>query len=272
MGLYSSEDLISLIFREFFLYSGFLFFLLMFWRIFRIFILSSLLLWIGNTHASSGELIRADTGSTRVILTLPIFPPLFIPKEDSAIDTFTSKYIGLSDSSYAPDDLERITLTGVISEAGRSVYLRWEARSALWKLAKAFQKEFGVPLVVISGYRSATYQKRMWDLGKCTDTLCAPPGYSEHQLGLAIDIFDATTEEEYYKNARYRRYITWFQEHAHEYGWHQSYQNGEYIDAYEIEPWHWRYLGIPLATKLKSLDISYTQYIRFERILAFWKR
>lgn len=82
----------------------------------------------------------------------------------------------------------------------------------------------------------------MWDLGKCNATLCAPPGYSEHQLGLAIDIFDATTEAEYYQDSKYRRYIAWLQAHAHEYGWHQSYQNGEYIDAYEIEPWHWRYL------------------------------
>ena len=64
----------------------------------------------------------------------------------------------------------------------------------------------------------------MWDLGKCTDSLCAPPGYSEHQLGLAVDLFDATTATEYYKNARYRKYIAWLTLHAHEYGYTQSYQ------------------------------------------------
>jgi LAS superfamily LD-carboxypeptidase LdcB len=57
----------------------------------------------------------------------------------------------------------------------------------------------------------------MWDLGKCNATLCAPPGYSEHQLGLAIDIFDATTEEEYFQNEKYREYISWLQENAHKY-------------------------------------------------------
>lgn len=61
--------------------------------------------------------------------------------------------------------------------------------------------------------------------------------------------------------------MAWLQLNAYKYGWHQSYQNGEYIDAYEIEPWHWRYLGIDLATKLNNLNMSYTEYMRFERAL-----
>lgn len=64
----------------------------------------------------------------------------------------------------------------------------------------------------------------MWDLGKCTDSLCAPPGHSEHQLGLAVDLFDATTEEEYYKNPKYVAYVGWLKRYAHLYGWTQSYQ------------------------------------------------
>lgn len=207
-----------------------------------------------------------------MVLTLPIFPTLFRQEDDVNIEKFVNRYIGLSDPSYAPDDLGRITLTGVISEAGRSVSLRQEAREALWMMGRSFRNEFRTPLVVISGYRSAAYQQRMWDLGKCTMTLCAPPGYSEHQLGLAVDIFDATTEQEYEKNARYRKYIAWMREHAHTYGWTESYQRGEHIDAYEPEPWHWRYVGISLATRLKKLDMSYTEYIRFERMLALWRR
>lgn len=53
--------------------------------------------------------------------------------------------------------------------------LREDARDALWSLASAFEKKFGEPLVVVSGYRSAAYQQRLWDLGRCTDSLCAPP-------------------------------------------------------------------------------------------------
>lgn len=91
-------------------------------------------------------------------------------------------------------------------------------------MGRDFRTKFGTPLVVVSGYRSASYQQRLWDLGRCTDTLCAPPGYSEHQLGLAIDVFDATTASDYMKNALYKKYITWIQAHAHKYGYTQSYQ------------------------------------------------
>lgn len=105
-------------------------------------------------------------------------------------------------------------------------------------------------------------------MGRCTDTLCAPPGYSEHQLGLAIDIFEATTEKDYLANRAFARYVDWLHENAHLYGFHQSYQRGEIIDAYEVEPWHWRYLGIGLATKLRKLDMSYTEYTEFS---STWK-
>ncbi len=246
----------------------------MFSLIFRIFsIILSTLLYTFFAEANSGDIGSGVTlRETEHRNTLAIFPSLFPQSEDADIDIFTSRYIWLMDRSYIPENLLGIEDLTYIEEAGRKSKLRSEAHDALWLLAKAFYKEFGEPLVVISGYRSAEYQQRMWDLGKCNATLCAPSGYSEHQLGLAIDIFDATTEEEYYKNPKYRRYIAWFQAHAHEYGWHQSYQKWEYTDAYEIEPWHWRYLGVDLATKLKKLDMSYTEYIRFERLLAFWKR
>ena len=91
-------------------------------------------------------------------------------------------------------------------------------------MAVGFDSQFGLPLTVISGYRSAVYQQRLWDLGRCTDSLCAPPGYSEHQLGLAVDILDASNEREFQTNPNYRKYVKWLQANAHLYGWTQSYQ------------------------------------------------
>lgn len=91
-------------------------------------------------------------------------------------------------------------------------------------MAEAFEKQFGEPLTVISGYRSAAYQERLWNLGKCHDTLCAPPGYSEHQLGLAVDLFDTTNDNDPIARKKYRAHIAWMQKNGHFYGWHQSYQ------------------------------------------------
>ncbi len=94
---------------------------------------------------------------------------------DISITKFVSKNISLADRNYAPSDLAEIGGIDSIGEAGRKSYLRQEARDALWDMARDFTREFGEPLIVISGYRSAAYQQRMWDLGKCSDTLCAPP-------------------------------------------------------------------------------------------------
>lgn len=135
---------------------------------------------------------------------------------DTSIERFVSREIPLSDRNYRPENL--LAISGAyIEEAGRTSYLRKDALQALRLLAKDFFQEFRTPLVVISGYRSVEYQKRLWDLGRCTPELCAPPGYSEHQLGLAIDIFDASTAEAYMSNARIKKYILWMQKNAHTY-------------------------------------------------------
>lgn len=187
---------------------------------------------------------------------------------DTSIFRFVSRDTPLNDKKYEADDL--VSISGShINMAGRSgLKLRKEARDSLWVIAADFEKKYGVPLTVISTYRSAAYQQRMWDLGKCTSSLCAPPGYSEHQLGLAMDVFDATTERDYEENQNYKRYITWFKNSAHRYGWTQSYQKGEAIDGYEVEPWHWRYVGVDMANKLKNLGWTYTEYVRFQQIIS----
>ncbi len=134
-----------------------------------------------------------------------------------------SRTTPLSNRSYAPTDLMSIS-GSLINQAGRNSVLRKEARDTLWDMAEGFQSQFDIPLTVVSGYRSAAYQQRLWDLGRCTDSLCAPPGYSEHQLGLAVDLFDASTEKEFSTNPTLRKYITWLKKNAHRYGWTQSYQ------------------------------------------------
>jgi LAS superfamily LD-carboxypeptidase LdcB len=101
----------------------------------------------------------------------------FKPQEaytDTSLLRFVSRSVPLADMGYIPAPL--VSISGAhINQAGRSSHLRKDARDALWDLARAFEDEFKTPLIVISGYRSAAYQQRLWDLGRCTDSLCAPP-------------------------------------------------------------------------------------------------
>lgn len=69
--------------------------------------------------------------------------------DDTRIDRFVSKYFPLTHSGYAPDDLALLTGAS-LDTAGRTVYLRKEAKEALLLLAKDFEKKFQRPLVVVS--------------------------------------------------------------------------------------------------------------------------
>jgi zinc D-Ala-D-Ala carboxypeptidase len=172
------------------------------------------------TDAASGDIsgiTQRNIPRLRSAIRLPVF------YDDSSYLRFVSRTTPLSDRGYAPLDL--VSISGsLINEAGRSSQLRKDARDALWGMASGFSYDIGIPLTVISGYRSATYQQRLWDLGRCSDSLCAPPGYSEHQLGLAIDLFDASSEKEFTSNPTYRKYVNWLENNAYIYGWIQSYQ------------------------------------------------
>ena len=137
--------------------------------------------------------------------------------------------------------------------------LRKEALDALQSMSEAFYQTFHVPILVVSGYRSYEYQVGIKSHG-CPDSLCAKAGHSEHQTGLAVDLFDVSTADEFLANKTYKQYFVWLQLHAAEYGFHNSYQKGIAVDGYDTEPWHWRYLGHDLAEELLRSNKDFTEW------------
>ncbi len=231
---------------------------------FRFFFSIFLIIGYGIPSIWATEISIHTRSSYTLGLRAPIRLPIFY--DDTSIFRFVSRTTPLSEATYGPTDLMSIS-GSFINQAGRNSVLRKEARDALWEMAEGFRSQFDNPLTVVSGYRSAAYQQRLWDLGRCTDSLCAPPGYSEHQLGLAVDLFDASSEKEFVSNPVYRRYLNWLQSHAHQYGWTQSYQKWIEVDEYETEPWHYRYIGVTLATRLHNLGWTYTEFVRFQEAI-----
>jgi D-alanyl-D-alanine carboxypeptidase len=84
----------------------------------------------------------------------------------------------------------------------------------------------------------------------------AEPGYSEHHLGLAVDLLDYYYPDWIVARTNYNKGLyLWLRQHAHEYGFVISYPTGkdpEYAkigSGYDLsEPWHLRFVGKELAT------------------------
>jgi D-alanyl-D-alanine carboxypeptidase len=117
-------------------------------------------------------------------------------------------------------------------------------------------------LCVNSGYRSfesqtAIHSSRVRALGKTAgEKLAARPGHSEHQTGLAMDI--STTQ----LGCRIGPFgaskaSKWIAENAWQYGFIVRYPQGKTNwTGYVWEPWHLRFVGIELATDMKSKKIT----------------
>lgn len=152
---------------------------------------------------------------------------------------------------YVPSSLADID-TKYISGTGRTLQIHGEVWPHLRDLLDAATRD-GVNLRIQSAYRSFGTQASLKAAYKVTygttaaNRFSAEQGYSEHQLGTTIDFstaksasltasFDTTPESK------------WLIANAHTYGFVLSYpKNNKY---YVYEPWHWRYVGIKLATKL----------------------
>lgn len=111
----------------------------------------------------------------------------------------------------------------------------------------------GNNLRVVSGYRSFGTQSNLKTTYKVTygagtaNSFSADQGYSEHQLGTTIDFTNTTLGDNFTPFDKTTEY-TWLIEHAYQYGFILSYPKGNAFYVYE--PWHWRFVGVKLATML----------------------
>ncbi len=127
----------------------------------------------------------------------------------------------------------------------------------------------GLELVVLSAYRS--YQEQQQIYGRevaqngeaLASTLVARPGHSEHQLGTTVDITSPTIGYTLSQDFQNTPEGKWLGENAHRFGFVMSYPEGkEQVTGYAYEPWHFRYVGIEVATEIKKLKITLEEYLR----------
>ena len=176
----------------------------------------------------------------------------------SKLDVIVNKYYKL-DKDYEPEDLTVINS----KFASGTQKLRKEAADKFEEMASDMLKE-NLKIYAGSTYRSYSYQEGLYnryvkkDGFKEAETYSARAGYSEHQLGLAVDIVNGKWN---YLSEGDKEY-TWLVNNSYKYGFILRYPHeSEYITGYVFEDWHFRYLGIDLATKVHESKLTYDEYI-----------
>lgn len=176
----------------------------------------------------------------------PTLPALSI--DDPASDWIVvDKLRPLNPRDYAPP-LAAIPLVGM----NGALRMRPVAAAAVAELAAQFRAETDLALGSVSDYRSYASQVRVYGRTR-DDTLTARPGYSEHQTGLAIDFSSPTEGRTLQAAFGQTRTGQWLAANAWRWGFVLRYPDGlQAITGYRYEPWHFRYVGIPLATAMRE--------------------
>lgn len=160
--------------------------------------------------------------------------------------------------------------------------LQTVACDAFLEMQKAAAAD-GVTVWMQSGYRSVSYQTNLYekktnyykqqgyDDAKAKEMAAAivnPPGYSEHNCGLAADLNspEHTGLDEGFENTAAFR---WLCQHAGEYGFILRYPKGaEEKTEITYEPWHWRYVGVENAAKINASGLCFEEYIETLQSIA----
>mgnify|MGYP000771284117 CR=1 FL=1 len=153
--------------------------------------------------------------------------------------------------------------------------LQTEAAEAFLSMQAAAARD-GVDVRMQSGYRSVSYQKKLYDnktqyyrnkglseaaAREKAAAIVNPPGCSEHNCGLAADLNSPEhtgLDEGFEKTAAFR----WLCEHAGDYGFILRYPK-DAEDKTEIiyEPWHWRYVGVEAAKDITAKGVTLEEYL-----------
>lgn len=133
---------------------------------------------------------------------------------------------------------------------GSDVQLRYSAAEKFEEMAKAAAMD-GITLVPLSGHRTIEDQEYLFfdvkeervQVTTKRAEVSAPPGYSEHHTGYAIDIGDANAphtnlDVSFEDTAAF----AWLQANAPRFSFELSFTKDN-LQGISYEPWHWRFVG-----------------------------
>lgn len=180
---------------------------------------------------------------------------LYDIKDHTSVWFVANKHYSMP-TTYVPSDLVVLDVPLRLSASDQQMKIRKIASSDLQNLFTS-AKTAGLQLEFGSGYRSASYQKVLYDgyvssMGRAeADRSSARPGHSEHQTGLALDF--TRVDGKCHLEACFGDLPEgkWLTANAHQFGFILRYPTGkEDVTGYMYEPWHFRYVGSELASEM----------------------
>ena len=173
-----------------------------------------------------------------------------------------NKYNYLNED-FAPSDI--VTISTKYSWGSYGTHsIRKEVFDAFLKMHEDANQN-GIYLMINSSYRDYKSQTIVYNRYKnnhgeiYADKYAARPGYSEHQTGLALDIFsiDGAIRDTFKDSKAY----AWLKDNSYKYGFILRYpENKEKITGFSFEPWHYRYVGIDAAKYIYENNITFEEY------------
>lgn len=161
--------------------------------------------------------------------------------------------------NYIPENLEEIDKKYSIGGMKLVNY----AKEAFEKMASDAKNE-NLSIIAMSTYRSYKYQVNLYNRYKqqdgeeTADTYSARAGFSEHQTGLTVDVYNGKKDYTEFENTKE---FTWMQENAHNYGFILRFPKEKTkLTGYQYESWHYRYVGKEIATYIKEKNICFEEY------------
>lgn len=177
-------------------------------------------------------------------------------------------------ASFVPADLVTPNVGTRKASLQDKIDLTDEAANALEKMFYDASLKKGYVLYAVSGYRTygmqqLNYKAKVQQTGNehTAGLTVVPPGASEHQLGLAMDI-----QSNKFKSLDVTFAETdegkWLLEHSSNYGFILRYPKDRAdITGVAYEPWHYRYVGINHAKAIKQLNLTLEEYVDFVKQL-----
>ena len=157
--------------------------------------------------------------------------------------------------NYEANDIVKIN-SDFTSNKSSNFMLRKKVAEMFEWMARAFSNEFWfkAKLTINSARRSQKLQRQL--ISNCSVWRCAKPWTSEHEAWLALDLWVNGWNIKAWGWKYYQRLV----DNAHKYGFHNSYQKWMAVDGKIVEPRHWRYVWVELATYLHDHNQTFAEY------------